>query len=80
MPPQSTPSSAHLLAHLNSVQAILLLGGIGTLASLWSDLLFPAIMSLCSTTAAQVPSPLPSAQLHVEAHRLHLAPKRQRTA
>ena len=42
----STPRSAHPLAHLGSLQAILLLGCMGTLATLWSDMLFPAILSI----------------------------------
>ena len=58
MPLPSTPNSAHPLAHLNSLQAILLLGSMGTLATLWSDMLFPAILSIqqdlgTSATAVQ---------------------------
>ena len=53
-----TPSSAQPLASLNSLQAILLLGCMGTLPSLWSDMLFPAMMSIqqdlgVSATAVQ---------------------------
>ena len=58
MPPSSTPSSARPLAHLTSLQAMLLLGSLGTLNILWSDMLFPAITSIqqdlgTSATAVQ---------------------------
>jgi MFS transporter, DHA1 family, multidrug resistance protein len=58
MPAPSTPSSTRPLAHLNSLQAILLLGSMGMLATLWSDMLFPAILSIqqdlgTSATAVQ---------------------------
>ncbi|MEJ8827554.1 MFS transporter, partial [Variovorax humicola] len=46
------------MAHLTSLQAALLLGSMGTLATLWSDMLFPAIISIqqdlhTSATAVQ---------------------------
>ena len=58
MPPPSTPSSANPLAHLTSLQAMLLLGSLGMLNILWSDMLFPAITSMqqdlgTSATAVQ---------------------------
>ena len=58
MPSPSTPSSAHPLARLTSLQAMLLLGSLGTLNILWSDMLFPALMSIqqdlgTSATAVQ---------------------------
>ena len=58
MPSPSTPSSAHPLARLTSLQALLLLGSIGTLPILWSDMLFPALISIqqdlgTSATAVQ---------------------------
>jgi MFS transporter, DHA1 family, multidrug resistance protein len=58
MSPPFTPSSAPSLARFNSLQAILLLGCMGTLPSLWSDMLFPALMSIqqdlgTSATAVQ---------------------------
>jgi MFS transporter, DHA1 family, multidrug resistance protein len=58
MSPPFTPSSAHPLARFNSLQAILLLGCMGTLPSLWSDMLFPAMVSIqqdlgTSATAVQ---------------------------
>ena len=58
MPSPSTPGSAHPLAHLTSVQAMLFLGGMGMLPTLWSDMLFPALMSMqqdlgTSATAVQ---------------------------
>ena len=58
MPPSSTPSSTHPLAHLTSLQAMLLLGSSGTLNILWSDMLLPAITSMqqdlgTSATAVQ---------------------------
>jgi DHA1 family bicyclomycin/chloramphenicol resistance-like MFS transporter len=46
MTPPSTPSSANPLAHLTSLQTMLLLGSLGTLSILWSDMLFPAITSI----------------------------------
>jgi DHA1 family bicyclomycin/chloramphenicol resistance-like MFS transporter len=54
----STPNSAHPLAHLTSLQAMLLLGSLGMLNILWSDMLFPAIVSIqqdlgSSATAVQ---------------------------
>ena len=58
MPTQSTRSSAHPLAHLTSLQAMLLLGSLGMLNILWSDMLFPAMASMrqdlgTSATAVQ---------------------------
>ena len=58
MPSSSTPRSAHPLAHLTSLQAMLLLGSVGMLPTLWSDMLFPAIVSIqqdlgTSATAVQ---------------------------
>jgi len=58
MSPPSTPGSANPLAHLTSLRAALLLGSMGTLATLWSDMLFPAIVSIqqdlgTSATAVQ---------------------------
>ena len=58
MTPPSTPNSAHPLAHLGSLRAILLLGSMGMLATLWSDMLFPAMVSIqqdlhTSATAVQ---------------------------
>jgi len=57
MPPPSASSSAPL-ARLTSLQAMLLLGSMGMLASLWSDMLFPALTSMqqdlgTSATAVQ---------------------------
>lgn len=57
MSPPSTPDSAPPLAHFNSMQATLLLGSMGTLATLWSDMLFAALMSIqqdLSTSASAV--------------------------
>ena len=58
MPSSSTPSSPHTWARPTSLQAMLLLGGLGTLNILWSDMLFPAITSIqqelgTSATAVQ---------------------------
>ena len=58
MSPPFTPSTAHPLARVNSLQAILLLGSMGMLPTLWSDMLFPAIVSIqqdlgTSATAVQ---------------------------
>jgi len=58
MPAPSTPRSAHPLAHLTSLQATLLLGSLGMLNILWSDMLFPVLMSMqqdlgTSATAVQ---------------------------
>ena len=58
MPSSSTPSSAHPLARFSSLQALLLLGSLGTLNTLWSDMLFPVLMSMqqdlgTSATAVQ---------------------------
>lgn len=58
MSPPSKPGSAPPLVRFNSLQAILLLGSMGTLPSLWSDMLFPAIVSIqqdlgTSATAVQ---------------------------
>src|SRR5687768_11718105 len=46
VPSSSTPRSANPLAHLTSLQAMLLLGSVGMLPTLWSEMLFPAIMSI----------------------------------
>ena len=58
MPSPSTPSSAHPLARLTSLQAMLLLGSLGMLNILWSDMLFPVLVSIqqdlgTSATAVQ---------------------------
>jgi len=58
MPNSSTPSNAHPLARLTSLQAMLLLGSMGMLPTLWSDMLFPALTSMqqdlgTSATAVQ---------------------------
>jgi len=58
MPAPSTLSSARRLARPTSLQAMLLLGGLGTLNILWSDMLFPTITSIqqdlgTSATAVQ---------------------------
>jgi len=58
MPPLSTPSSANPLARLTYFQIMLLLGSLGTLNTLWSDMLFPGIKSMqedlgTSATAVQ---------------------------
>lgn len=54
----STRDSSPSLAHLNSLHALLLLGSLGTLNILWSDMLFPALTSMqqdlgTSATAVQ---------------------------
>src|SRR6476619_6149813 len=57
MLPSSSPSSARPLAHLTSLQAMLLLASLGTLPTLWSDMLFPALLSIqqdLGTSAAAV--------------------------
>ena len=46
MPLPSTPGGANPLAHFYYPQAMLLLGSLGTLNILWSDMLFPAIKSI----------------------------------
>ncbi|WP_213959778.1 multidrug effflux MFS transporter [Variovorax sp. dw_954] len=58
MPTSSMPGHARPLAHRTSLQAVLLLGSMGVLASLWSDMLFPAMVSIqqdlqASATAVQ---------------------------
>jgi len=58
MPSSSSPSSAHPLARFSSLQALLLLGSLGTLNILWSDMLFPVLVSMqqdlgTSATAVQ---------------------------
>lgn len=58
MPAPSMPSGANPLAHLTAPQAMLLLGSLGMLNTLWSDMLFPAIASMqhdlgTSATAVQ---------------------------
>jgi len=58
MPSLSTPSSANPLARLTYFQIMLLLGSLGTLNTLWSDMLFPGIKSMqedlgTSATAVQ---------------------------
>jgi MFS transporter, DHA1 family, multidrug resistance protein len=54
----SPSSSAHPLARLTSLQAMLLLGSLGMLNILWSDMLFPVLVSIqqdlgTSATAVQ---------------------------
>ena len=54
----SSSSSAHPLARLTSLQAMLLLGSLGMLNILWSDMLFPVLVSIqqdlgTSATAVQ---------------------------
>jgi DHA1 family bicyclomycin/chloramphenicol resistance-like MFS transporter len=58
MPPLSAPGSANPLARLTYFQIMLLLGSLGTLNTLWSDMLFPGIKSMqedlgTSATAVQ---------------------------
>lgn len=58
MPTSSTPGGAQPLAHFSYLQAMLLLGSLGTLNILWSDMLFPALTSMqqdlgASATAVQ---------------------------
>ena len=58
MPSSATPSSPHPWARLTSLQAMLLVGSLGTLNILWSDMLFPVLMSIrqdlgTSATAVQ---------------------------
>ena len=57
-PSVSAPSSASPLALLSSLQTMLLVGSLGLLNILWSDMLFPAITSIqqdlgTSATAVQ---------------------------
>lgn len=53
----STPGSANPLAHRSYLQVLLLLGSLGTLNTLWSDMLFPGMKSMqedLGTSAAAV--------------------------
>jgi DHA1 family bicyclomycin/chloramphenicol resistance-like MFS transporter len=57
MPARLMPNGAEPLAHLTALQAVLLLGSLGMLNTLWSDMLFPAIGSMqhdLGTTATAV--------------------------
>lgn len=54
----ASPDSSHPLTYFKSLQAMLLLGSLGTLNILWSDMLFPALTSMqqdlgASATAVQ---------------------------